>query len=1177
MTSLVDNSFYLNRFISLFLDFNSVLMKKSIFLLVLFISTSVIKAQDTTVIQTLTFSDINKRRDTWLFPDSTNEWRKIILSYTLKCDPATTWDNYDCGEWDYLTYAFVHQHTGLYDSTALTHPWFKVGTLAPDTVNLLSNPIYNYFFNDQYQMVYDVVNSENDFVVGAGASLGDYPFTASKKSQRAQYLYKATELTAAGLTAGTIDRLRFDISTLGSNFTNFKIRMRLSSSTALANFDNTTAGWTTVYFSPLAFSSTGTNNIDFITPFTWNGTSNILIEFSYENASPGTNHTLTNDVLAYNAGVISDTLSAKYLEFTGNKYVNVENGGFSNITNEVTISFWMYGDPASQPEDGTIFEGINAAGQRVLNSHLPWSNGRVYWDAGTDEFGYDRIDKAANTTDYEGKWNHWAFTKNATTGNMKIFLNGVLWHNATGKTKPMNGVDEFKIGANFFNTYGYHGKIDEFCIFNKELSTTDISTWMNKHIDGTHPFYSNLLYYFSFEENGGDEYLNEVNGSLSAYGVGMPMRRNYDATELLQVKSIVTERPKTTFVRGSYTSHYDTLTVTDSLMHEENSLHFYQVNGNDVEIYDTVLGWEEAYSYEYNNGVKTDSAFIGGGTQYVNDTLNYFGYPFEILEDIEIGRFITPYGINLSLGPNGFEWRYDITDYADLFVDSVEISAGNTQELIDMKFIMISGTPPADVIQIDQLWNNGVASYSYANLDNDVNLSSNTVTLNPATSEIKLKTRLTGHGHNSNDGSYPHCCEWKDNTHYLFANGNPFSSWHIWRDDCAENPVFPQGGTWPGQREGWCPGDVVYENEFRLTDEISSGQITLDYDITPVPTTNLGMGGGNYVTAMHLIEYGAPNFALDAEVYDVIRPNDWDYQGRKNPICFGPKVVLRNNGSTVLTSCTFSYQVSGGTVYTYNWTGSLEFLATEEITLPINYGGFWVGDGSNNFMVTVSSPNGATDLYADNDTYTTHFDLPDMYADNFVVQMKTNNYPTENNWTIKDIAGNVVMNRNGTVANTTYRDTLNLDPGCYVLELNDAGEDGLSYWANSAQGTGNFRLYSKTSSTMLKNFGTDFGKSIHYAFTIGNITYIQENGAEVFAEAFPNPTNGKVTIATNGFEGNCVLEYYDQTGKLIGSKSFNANENANTDLDLSNLENGIYFYSVRGENNFFTGKLVLQK
>lgn len=1153
-------------------------MKRLIILFFIVFVSGIIKAQDTTVIQTLTFSDINKRRGLYVFPDSTVDYRKVIMSYTLKCDAATTWDSYACGEWDYLTYAFLYDHTGNYDSTLTSHPWFKKGTLAPDSVYLLSSAIHDYYFTTQYQIVYDAINSETDFTLGNGNTVINAPFISSNHRAKSQFFWKGSELTSQGLTSGTIDRIRFDVSSLGSSITNLKIRMRLTATSVFTNFDNSSTGWTTVFFSPLNFSSTGINSIDFQTPFNWNGSSNIIIEFSYDNNANGIDHILTADTLTFNTGVISDTLSKKYMDFTGDKYIDVNTNSFSSISDEVTISFWMYGDPNFQPENGTIFEGGNSLNQRVLNAHLPWSNGRVYWDAGVDEAGYyDRIDKAANTSDYEGKWNHWAFTKNATTGQMKIYLNGILWHSGTGKTKTMEGVDIFTIGGNFARTYGYHGKIDEFCIFNKELSNSDITNWMNKSIDPSHPNYSNLLYYFSFEENGGSYCENKINPAVSAYGLGMPVRREYLPSEIIQVKSTTTIRPKITFVRGDYDSHLDSITILDSLEHEVTSLVFYQVNGNYATPYDTIFGYEPSYSFEYTNGIKTDSNYISGGTLNVNDTLIFYAPPTEILDQYEIGRFITPYGINLSLGPNGFEWRYDITDYANFLHDTVDLSAGNTQELIDLKFILIEGTPPADVIQVDQLWNKGVASYTYANLDNDLNLSANTITLNSSTNEIKLKSRLTGHGHNSNTGNYPHCCEWKDNTHYLFANGNQIADWHIWRDDCAENPVFPQGGTWPGQREGWCPGDVVYEKEFRLTPYVSAGQITLDYDITPVPSSNLGMGAGNYVTAMHLIEYGTPNFSLDAEIYDIVRPNDWEYVSRKNPICYGPKIIIRNNGSTVLTSLTINYQVSGGMMETYNWTGSLEFLEQEEINLPIPNGVFWVGNGANNFIVTISNPNGGTDQYADNDTYISHFNLPDLYADNFVVNYKTNNLPNQNSWMIKDVAGNVVMSRSGGSANTVYNDTLNLPYGCYTFEMMDTGEDGLSYWANSSQGSGYVRFRAKTSSTLLKNFGADFGKSIFYPFVIGDITHIQNTGKEVFAEIYPNPSNGKFNFTVSGFTGNVHLHINDQNGKLIKSLAFNSDESSKFEIDLSGVINGIYYYTLEGENSFYSNKLVILK
>ena len=188
------------------------------------------------------------------------------------------------------------------------------------------------------------------------------------------------------------------------------------------------------------------------------------------------------------------------------------------------------------------------------------------------------------------------------------------------------------------------------------------------------------------------------------------------------------------------------------------------------------------------------------------------------------------------------------------------MSAGNQQELIDLKFEFIEGTPPRDVLQVDRIWGR-YRSYSYKNLDDDISLPAITVPLLLAADDFKVKTLLTCHGHNSNTGEYPHCCEWKDNEHYLMVNGDTITDWHIFQyHACGLNPVYPQGGTWPGAREGWCPGDLVTDHDFEITQYVIGNEVTLDYDITPVPPDNLGMGNGNYVIGMHLVQYDVVGF-----------------------------------------------------------------------------------------------------------------------------------------------------------------------------------------------------------------------------------------------------------------------------------------------------------------------------
>ena len=117
------------------------------------------------------------------------------------------------------------------------------------------------------------------------------------------------------------------------------------------------------------------------------------------------------------------------------------------------------------PFNSYIFEGRDQNGYRVVNCHLPWSNSNIYWDAGNSGTGsYDRVNQSASFNDFAGKWNHWAFTKNANTGEMIAYLNGEVFMSASGKTRTMSGITKFRIGGTAGDNFNgvYDGKIDEF-------------------------------------------------------------------------------------------------------------------------------------------------------------------------------------------------------------------------------------------------------------------------------------------------------------------------------------------------------------------------------------------------------------------------------------------------------------------------------------------------------------------------------------------------------------------------------------------------------------------------------------------------------------------------------------------------------------------------------------------
>ena len=161
------------------------------------------------------------------------------------------------------------------------------------------------------------------------------------------------------------------------------------------------------------------------------------------------------------------------LEFNGGTQVVLNSvAAFASVNTQATVAFWQYG-AAGQPQAQTIFSGKNSGGGRVLQSHLPWVDSTVYWDAGNS---FDRINKGAAASEFKGQWNHWVFTKDSAAGTMAVYLNGnpVPWNSGTGKTLNMAGITQFAIGSEIGSNY-YQGRIDDFAVWNQALTPAQVT------------------------------------------------------------------------------------------------------------------------------------------------------------------------------------------------------------------------------------------------------------------------------------------------------------------------------------------------------------------------------------------------------------------------------------------------------------------------------------------------------------------------------------------------------------------------------------------------------------------------------------------------------------------------------------------------------------------------------
>lgn len=1128
-------------------------------------------AADTTVLQTFTFGS---KQDYWFnFPAATERYQKILMQYTLKCNPA---QSPACGEWDYTTHTFLYDHLGIYDSTLKQQPSFIVDGASPDTFGYITSPSYLYVPRLETTINYTDTLSLTTATVGAAASNTSATLRSSQTDGEAYYLWRASELTAAGLTTGNITGLRLNVNVPGS-FLN-KLRVDFASTAADTLTANTTLpnSFTTVYQFSQALTS-GFNSLAFVAPFNWDGTSNILVRFSFDNSTNGTDYTLAADNCGFES-TKEATGNDKVLDFEGADYIEIPAAVFNSVDSHITISFWQYGDAALQPQNDIIFEGINADGIRVLNCHLPWGDAKVYWDAGTNGTLGDRASKAANASLFEGKWNHWAFTKDVATGLMRIYLNGNVWLSFNNKTALMDGIVKFRIGSGANGGLFYDGLINEFQVWDKALDVNTVKQWMYKDIDATHPNYQNLRAYYKFDEGTGLVATDASPNSFDGQMWGAPRWstlfnnegfRNYQYSDL---------RPQVVFEQGSFLQDTVTVVVVDTIEQAPLTVQVFTNAANPTSPTDTFYYWPPYYnSYVYDaNGNATDSTLVTAVDSLIKTTLPYYER-FEVVEQYEIGRFITPYGNGLDLG-DGFTWTYDVTDYRPLLSDSVHLSAGNWQELLDLKFIFIHGTPARDVIKVENVWK---GDYYLSNTDQT--LLPKTITLDPAASTFRLKTRASGH-HWDNPTN---CAEFCPKTHQVYANGIQVSSWQNWTD-CGQIPVFPQGGSWLFDRAGWCPGEPVDQYDHELTPYIAEGSSSAELLYT-VESDDYGYN----ILHIQLVSYGEPNFERDVELMDIVSPSTTDEYTRYNPVCNYPVVRIRNNGSETLTQADFSFGVDGGFDCYYTWTGSLGFLEETEVTLPtFDWNGLDVSNPR--FHVTVDYPNGRGDQNKTNNTASSAFQMVPIYDSVFIMATKTNAAGAATSFNITDENDSIVHAGDNFPNNTTVNDTFRFSPGCYKLSFFDSQEDGLNFFlSNDGNGTVRFRNYANN--TAIKVFEPNFGEKFTHQFMVGygvgqfplkdicteptrDTTAIREiDGPKSYVTLYPNPTKGQVLLRGLFYQpSDITIDVYNMLGVLLHQQKVASVINLNEPLDISTHPSGTYLVVVRSAQQTFVHKLVLE-
>ncbi|MFI5252181.1 MAG: peptide-N-glycosidase F-related protein [Bacteroidota bacterium] len=545
-------------------------------------------------------------------------------------------------------------------------------------------------------------------------------------------------------------------------------------------------------------------------------------------------------------------------------------------------------------------------------------------------------------------------------------------------------------------------------------------------------------------------------------------------------------------------------------------------------------------------------------------------------KDIELARLISPYGWRFGSTWH-FTWHVDITDFAPLLHDSVEIEfnhsgyEGNTDRgwLITLDFAMTEGKPAMEWAGMDTLWH-GSIPYGDTLKSFDQYLPAKTIIGRSGADIARMRIVQTGHGMDDLENCAEFCSKYRQ----VFFDDSLIDKRQIWRR-CGTNPLYPQGGTWIYDRANWCPGSMVIPDVYDVA--IAPGS-THSVRMAMEPYLNRKHPTANYYLYSYLIYYKLPHAQNDVSLEEIIAPSTMDEYSRMNPICDNPRILVKNSGRAADTSIIIKYGLSGEHPETYFWQGRLESQKTIEITLPAVLS---AKEGNQKFSVALESPNGKDDEYPEDNAGSSMVTIPPVYGNHIVVAIRTNHDSTSNGYQVVDQNGAIVRGHKVGAyrANTIYRDTLDLSAGCYQLVVSDTVGDGLDFWANPEGGFGYVRLLD-LKGRLLKSFGSDFGSEISHYFTVADGYEPSSPDSELpIVNLFPirNPGKFSLEMFFNDIQGNVVVRIdSENSSKKVYEQSYRQVKETIVPIDIATEPDGFYIMKVTAGDKTVTKKFKVK-
>lgn len=265
--------------------------------------------------------------------------------------------------------------------------------------------------------------------------------------------------------------------------------------------------------------------------------------------------------------------------------------------------------------------------------------------------------------------------------------------------------------------------------------------------------------------------------------------------------------------------------------------------------------------------------------------------------------------------------------------------------------------------------------------------------------------------------------------------------------------------------------------------------------------------------------------------------------------------TVTNVGSDPLTSLTFEYSVANGAAQTYNWTGNIASMQSQEIELPA----LAITANSNQvFKAHLTSANGQT-VNGSEVQVTTKKYVANL-SGNATILIKTDGYASETSYKLYGPNNNIIQQSSNFTNSTEHSFDFNpSEPGCYRLEVLDSYGDGIS--------GGYIRIKDANNSLIASVSGSGFTDKAIININVGTVG-IEDVTVDENISLYPNPTHDIVNISTD--QNVSMVEIFNMQGQRVTAEMGNVNS-----ISLSGMANGLYIMKVttdKGVNTFKVSK-----